>query len=83
MALVAGLFLLVFGGAMLVLLSKQFPKAQNTRMAYIFTTIGGACSVVWAVSHWLALGVVAILMILIGSIYGVVGWARKELRMTL
>ena len=83
MALIAGAFLVLFGAAMLYWLPRQFPNARNTRTAYAFTTAGGVASVIFAIWHVLALGVVAVLLILIGSIFGVIGWARKELRVTL
>ena len=83
MALIAGVFLLLFGGAMLWVLTRQFPNAKNTRIAYILTTTGGVFSIVWALSHVIAFGVVAVLFIFAGSIFGIVGWARKELRLSL
>lgn len=83
MALVAGIFLVLFGAAMLFWLPRQFPNAKVTRIAYAWTTAGGAASILFALTHLLIAGVVAVIFILIGSIFGIVGWARKELRVTL
>ena len=83
MAIVAGAFLLLFGAAMAWWLPRGFPQARYTRIAYFCTALGGLGFLVWAISHVLSLGIVAVVFLLLGGIFGIVGFVRKELRVTL
>lgn len=83
MAVVAGAFLFLFGAAMAWWLPRGFPQARYTRVAYVLTAIGGLGFLVWALAHVLAAGVTAVFFLLVGGIFGVVGYVRKELRVSL
>lgn len=83
MAIVAGAFLLVFGAAMAWWLPRGFPEARYTRIAYVFTALGGLGFTIWAITHVLPFGVAAVIALVLGGIFGIVGFVRKELRVTL
>jgi len=83
MTVVAGLFLLLFGGAASWLLAVRFPEARFTRIGYGTMTVGGVFFLVWAISGWLPAGVAAVIIVALGAIAGIVGAFLKELRFEL
>ena len=82
MALVAGIFIVAFGGLVSLLLWKKFPTARFTRMGYGLMTVGGLLAIAWVASHVLALGIAGLAVLLLGGILGMTGGLRKELRLT-
>lgn len=83
MAVVAGAFLMLFSAGMAWWLPRQFPQARYTRIAYLFTGVGGLGFLIWALSHALVVGVLAVAALALGGIFGIVGFVRKELRISL
>jgi hypothetical protein len=83
MAIVAGAFLLLFGAAMVWWLPRGFPEARYTRIAYVFTALGGLGFLIWAILHMLPAGVAAVIFLVLGGIFGIIGFMRKELRVSL
>ena len=81
MTLFAALFLLVFGALGAWLLSARFPTARYTRLAYVFMAFGGLAFLIWALSHQIGAGIAAIVLLLLGGSFGIVGAVRKEVRM--
>jgi hypothetical protein len=80
MTVVAGAFLILFGGAASWLLATRFPKATFTRIGYAMMTVGGVLALVWAIAGTLAFGVAAVVILAFGGLIGIVGALRKELR---
>ncbi len=83
MPIVAGAFLVLFGAAMAWWLPRGFPGARFTRIAYVFTAVGGVGFLIWAIWHLLPAGLAAVVCLVIGGIFGIVGFLRKELRVSL
>ncbi|MHB8145717.1 MAG: hypothetical protein ACYDGM_00445 [Vulcanimicrobiaceae bacterium] len=50
------------------------------RVGYALMTLGGFLFVVWSFEHLMAIGLVALFVLLFGGIFGIVGAVRKELR---
>jgi hypothetical protein len=83
MAIVAGVFLMLFGGAMAWWLPRGFPNARYTRFAYFFMALGGLLFLLWAIGHSSVVGIAAMVGLVVGGIFGIVGFLRKELRISL
>lgn len=64
-------------------LPRGFPGARYTRVAYVFTALGGLGFTIWAIWHTLPVGVAAVVALALGGIFGLVGFLRKELRVSL
>jgi hypothetical protein len=79
--IVAGLFILVFGGLGAWLLAVRFPSARFLRTGYICMGLGGLVFAVWSIVHAVALGVIGIVLLLAGGISGAIGALRKEVRL--
>ena len=80
MTIVAGAFLVLFGGAASWLLATRFPTAAFTRVGYGMMTTSGVLALVWALGHVLSFGVAAVVILALGGLIGIVGALRKELR---
>lgn len=81
MSVFAGLFLFVFGGLGVWLLSARFPNARFLRIGYVFMALGGLVFAAWALTHYLALGLGGMALLLVGGVAGAIGAIRKEVRM--
>ena len=82
MTILAGVFLALFGGLTSWLLAARYPTARYMRIGYALMTLGGLMFVVWSVTMLLALGFVALVVLLLGGLFGVIGALRRELRVT-
>jgi hypothetical protein len=80
---VAGAFLVLFGGAASWLLAVRFPTAICTRIGYGMMTLSGVLALVWAIGDVLSFGVAAVIILALGGVTGIVGALRKELRFDL
>ena len=83
MTVVAGVFLILFGGAASWLLATRFPNATFTRVGYAMMTVSGVLALVWALAGVLSFGVAAVVILTFGGLTGIVGALRKELRFDL
>ncbi len=83
MTVLAGIFLLLFGGGGSWLLATRFASATYTRIGYAAMAISGIFAVVWAFSGSLPFGVSAVVILVIGGLFGIIGAFRKELRIDL
>ena len=81
MSVFAGVFLFVFGGLGVWLLSARFPNARFLRIGYIFMSLGGLGFAAWALTHSLWIGLSGMVLLLIGGIAGAIGAFRKEVRL--
>ncbi len=81
MSIVAGLFLLVFGGLGAWWLGARFPNARFLRAGYLLMALGGLIFAVWALTHNLIVGILGIGLLLAGGASGTIGAIRKEVRM--
>ena len=50
------------------------------RIGYALMTVGGVLFVLWSFERFTAIGLFALLVLLLGGIFGIVGAVRKELR---
>lgn len=80
MNIAAGLFLFIFGGLGVWLLTVRFPNARFMRIAYALMSLGGIVFVAWALTHSIVLGIAGIVLLVAGGVTGAIGALRKEMR---
>ena len=62
------------------LLGARYPSARYMRIGYGLMTLGGLMFVVWSLTTVNALGFVALIVLLVGGVFGIIGAVRRELR---
>ena len=79
-ALLAGMFLAVFGAGGAWFLTTRFPSARFLQVGYALMSLAGLFFILWTLIKNVTLGIAATALLGFGGAIGVFGALRKELR---